>query len=201
LSHYYMFFVRKSILNISNYQLDRYFLEIAGASYGDKFVDLTGPDGFTRLQSGVFWWLINIRPGYLILRQEDTYTIEPYVPSHFARQFGYDQLYVGNPNAGLCFSENLFEGAWAWYYNVVGRTKTVFSLPHKTSNCHTCLIFYTWYSLASRMSDFGINTSCIKSIKASYETKLESNKRVRGMESIGWPRGKQEGKQEWSQGQ
>ena len=32
------------------------------------------------------------------------------------------------------------------------------------------------------MLDFGINTSCIKSIKVSYETKLESNKRMRGMD-------------------
>ena len=32
------------------------------------------------------------------------------------------------------------------------------------------------------MPSFGINTSCIKSIKESYETKLESNKRMRGMD-------------------
>ena len=32
------------------------------------------------------------------------------------------------------------------------------------------------------MPDFGINTSCIKSIKASYKDKLESNKRMRGMD-------------------
>ena len=32
------------------------------------------------------------------------------------------------------------------------------------------------------MSGFEINTSCIKSIKASYKDKLESNKRVRGMD-------------------
>ena len=32
------------------------------------------------------------------------------------------------------------------------------------------------------MPGFEINTSCIKSIKASYETKLESNKRMRGMD-------------------
>ena len=31
------------------------------------------------------------------------------------------------------------------------------------------------------MPGFGINTSCIKSIKASYKAKLDSNKRVRGM--------------------
>jgi len=104
------------------------------------------------------------------------------MPSHFARQFGYDQLYVGNPNAGLCFNENLFEGARAWYYSVAGGTKTISSLPHKMPNCHTSLDFCTWYSLASRMPDFGINTSCIKSIKASYKDRLESNKRMRGMD-------------------
>ena len=32
------------------------------------------------------------------------------------------------------------------------------------------------------MPGFRINTSCIKSIKESYETKLESNKRVQGMD-------------------
>ena len=32
------------------------------------------------------------------------------------------------------------------------------------------------------MPDFKINTSCIESIKASYEAKLESNKRVRGVD-------------------
>ena len=114
-SNYYIFFVRKCILNASNYQLDRCFPEIAGASYGVKFADLAGPDDFTRLPSGVFWWLINILPGYLIFWQGNSCTIEPYMPSRFARQFGYDQLYVGNPNAGLCFSGNLFEGSRTWY--------------------------------------------------------------------------------------
>ena len=133
-THYYMFFVRKSILNISNYKLDRCFSEIADASYGDKFADLAGPDDFTRLPLGIFWWLINIRPGYLIFQQGNSCTIEPYMPIRFAWQFGFDQLYVGNPNTGLCFSENLFEGAQAWYYSVAGGTKAVFSLPHKTPN-------------------------------------------------------------------
>jgi len=145
-SNYYMFFVRKCILNISKYQLDRCFPEIAGASYRDKFAELVGPDDFTRLSSAVFWWLINIRPGYLIFRQGNSCTIEPYMPSRFARQFGYDQLYVSNPNAGLCFSENLFEGARAWYYSVARGTKAIFSLPHKTPNCYTSLSFCTWYS-------------------------------------------------------
>ena len=100
------------------------------------------------------------------------------MPSRFARQFGYDQLYIGNPNADLSFSGNLFEGARAWYYSMAGGTKAIFSLPHKTPNCYTSLSFCTWYSLTSRMPGFGINTSCIKSIKAFYKDKLESNKRM-----------------------
>ena len=135
-----------------------------------------------RLPSGVFLWLINIRPGYLIFRQGNSCTIEPYMPNRFARQFSYDQLYIGNPNADFSFSGNLFEGARAWYYSVAGGTKAIFSLPHKTPNCYTSLSFCTWYSLASKMPGFSINVSCIKSIKASYKDKLESNKRARGME-------------------
>jgi len=46
---YYMFLVRKSILSSSNYQLNCCFPEIFGASYGDKFADLAGPDDFTWL--------------------------------------------------------------------------------------------------------------------------------------------------------
>jgi len=42
------------------------------------------------------------------------------------RQFGYDQLYVGNPNIELCFSGNLFKGARVWYYSVAGGTRAVF---------------------------------------------------------------------------
>jgi len=56
----------ETILSSSKYQLDRCFPEISGASYGDKFADLAGPYEFTRLPPGVFWWLINIRPKYLV---------------------------------------------------------------------------------------------------------------------------------------
>ena len=33
--------------------------------------------------------------------------------SQLADQFGYDLLYVGNPNLGLYFSGNMYEGARA----------------------------------------------------------------------------------------
>jgi len=138
---------------------------------------MVGPDDFTSLQSGVFWWLINIWPGYLLFRQGNSCTIEPYMPSRFARQFGYDQLYVGNPKAQLAFSENLFEGARAWYYSVAGATNALFRLPEKMPNCHTSLSFCTWYSQASKMPSYSLAHSCVKSINASYEKKSASNKR------------------------
>ena len=52
---------------------------------------------------------MNILPGYLVFRQGNVCSIEPYMLSRFARQFGYDQLYFGNPNTGLLFSGNLYE--------------------------------------------------------------------------------------------
>jgi len=82
-SHYYMFYIRKAILSSSSYQFDRCFSEIPDASYGDKLADLAGPNEFTRLPLEVFWWLINIRPGYLIFRKGDSCTIEPYMPQPF----------------------------------------------------------------------------------------------------------------------
>ena len=70
-----MFYIWKTILNGGNYQLDRCFLEIHDASYRDKFADLVSPDGFTQLSSGIFWWLINIQPGYLVFRQGNSCTV------------------------------------------------------------------------------------------------------------------------------
>ena len=67
-SQYYMYYIRKSILSSSNYQLDRCFLKISSALYGDKFADLASPDDLTRLPSGVFWLFINIRLGYFVFR-------------------------------------------------------------------------------------------------------------------------------------
>ena len=78
--HSYMFFIWKTILSGANYQLDRCFPEIHDTSYGDKFSDLVGPYEFTRLSSGIFWWLINIRSGYLVFRQGSSCTIKPYMP-------------------------------------------------------------------------------------------------------------------------
>jgi len=182
---YYIFFIRKTILNGNDYQLDRCFPEIHDASYRDRFADSETPDGFTRLSSGVFWWLINIRPGYLVFRQGNSCTLEPYMSYWFARQFGYDQLYIGNPNPRLHFSGNLFEGARAWYYSVARGTGAIFTLPHKNPNFYASFDFCSWYFMANQVPGFGINTSYIRGIKSTYKTKLGSKGcRMRGMDEF-----------------
>ena len=104
------------------------------------------------------------------------------MPCQFARQFGYDQLYIGNPNPRLRFSGNLFEGARAWYYSVAGGTGAIFTLPHKTPNFYVSFGFCSWYFMANQVPGFGINTSFIRGIKSMYKTKLGSKGyRMRGM--------------------
>ena len=107
------------------------------------------------------------------------------MPCRFARQFGYDQLYIGNPNPHLRFSGNLFEGARAWYYNVAGGTGAIFILPHKTANFYASFDFCSWYFMANLVPRFGINTLCIRGIKSTYKTKLGSKDcRMRGMDDF-----------------
>jgi len=84
---------------------------IRDAGYGEEFMDVG--DEQTSLSRGVFEWLVSIRPSHLVYRSRDTCYLKPYVPSRFARQFGYDQLYVGNPNISLAFMGSLIDGARA----------------------------------------------------------------------------------------
>src|SRR4051812_17898274 len=68
---------------------------------GGSFVDLAGDNGSTMLAPWTFTWLLNIHTRYHLFRREMECWIVPYTLSRFARQFGYDQLYVGNPNSDL----------------------------------------------------------------------------------------------------
>ena len=57
------------------------------------------------LGEGTFKWLVSVKPSHLVYRCGDDCYLEPYLPSCFAKQFGYDQLYVGNPNPRLGYWE------------------------------------------------------------------------------------------------
>nr|ABB55315.1 dna-directed rna polymerase ii - related [Asparagus officinalis] len=148
-----------------NYEIACKFPAFEGGAYGELHQDTPGPNSFIMLSRGVFWWLISIRPGYLIFRQGRKCFIEPYQPYRFSRQFGYDQLYVGNPNPTLA-------------YTVAGCTGAKFRLPHKMPNARTSLSFCTWYQAASQILAYNMNTSYLKAIRKWYASK-KSAKRFR----------------------
>ena len=113
--------VRKLVRRYDVYNLYRCFPSILGAGYGEEFFDIG--DGRSSLVQGVFKWLVSIRPSHLVYRCGDICYLESYIPSHFTRQFGYDQLYVGNPNPRLAFMGSLIDGARAWRHFIVGCTE------------------------------------------------------------------------------
>jgi len=51
----YIYYVRKCLSDATNYQLNRCFPEIPGASFGEQFTDSAGRDDFTQLSAGIFW--------------------------------------------------------------------------------------------------------------------------------------------------
>src|SRR5438270_7347841 len=100
------------------------------------------------LAPGPFTWLLNIRPGYHLFRREMECWIEPYTPSRFVSQFGYDQLYVGNPNSDLAVRGTLLEGARAWFYSTAGGTGATFFLPSSLPKLLCSLNFSCWFLAA-----------------------------------------------------
>ena len=125
-----MVVVHKLLYRYDIYSLFWCFSYICDAGYGEEFKDVR--DGKTSLSRGIFEWLVSIRPSHLVYRSGDTCYLEPYVPSRFARQFGYDQLYVGNPNTNLTFMGSLIDGAHAWRYFIAGCTEARLCMPLKT---------------------------------------------------------------------
>src|SRR4051812_13045594 len=101
------------------------------------------------LAPGSFAWLLNNHPGYHLFHRKMECWIEPYTPSRFTRQFGYDQLYVGNPNSGLTIRGTLLEGARAWFYSIAGGTGNTFSLPSSQPRLVCSLNFCCWFSVAT----------------------------------------------------
>jgi len=85
------------------------------ASYGDKFADSVTPDGFTLLSSGVFWWLINIRPSVLcfgrgipvrwslicLVDLSDSLVMTSYILATQIHAFALVGIYLKEPGPGI----------------------------------------------------------------------------------------------------
>src|SRR5436190_11965350 len=132
-----------------NYQLYRCPPSFDETVNEGSFVDLAGEHGSTMLAPGPFTWLLNIRPGYHLLRRKMECWIEPYTPLRFARHFGYDQLYIGNPNSDLAARGTSLEGARAWFYSTAGGIGVTFSLPSLQSKLLCSLNFGGWFLAAT----------------------------------------------------
>ena len=129
--------IRKLLCRHDVYSLFLCFPYIHDAGYGEEFKDVG--ERQTSLSQGVFEWLVSIRPSHLLYRSGDTCYLKPYVRSRFARQFGYDQLYVGNSNSSLAFMGSLIDGARAWRFYIAGCTEARLCMPLRTLNLQTTL--------------------------------------------------------------
>ena len=106
-------------------------------------------------------------------RSGDTCYLEPYVPSRFARQFGYDQLYVGNPNTSLAFMGSLIGGARTWWFYIAGCTEARLCMPLRSPNLQTILGFYQWYRTSNFTPiGFSINSFGMKLISRRLKRKV-----------------------------
>src|SRR3954467_1588537 len=141
--------IRQFLSRPENYQLYRCPPSFDETVNDGSFVNLAREDGSTMLAPGPFTWLLNIRPGYHLFRREMECWIEPYTPSRFARQFGYDQLYVGNPNSDLAVRGTLLEGARAWFYSIAGGIRATFLLPSSRHKLLCSLNFGCWFLAAT----------------------------------------------------
>ena len=88
--------VVRRLIERQDYSFFRCFPYIPGIEYGEKFQD--NEDNHSSLGLGTFKWLVSIRLSHLVYRCSDDCYLEPYL---LARQFGYDQVYVSNPNPRL----------------------------------------------------------------------------------------------------
>ena len=130
--------VQRLVERQDSYNLFCCFPHIPDTTYGEKFRDVR--DERTMLGDGTFWWLDSIRPSLLVYRCGDDCYLESYLSSRFFRQFGYDQLHVGNPNPRLGCTENLIDGARAWRYFIAGCIGAQFCVPHQTPTLHSQLL-------------------------------------------------------------
>ena len=74
---------------------------------------------------------------------------------------------------------NVFDGARAWFYSVVGCTGATFKLPERTPNSYTTLGYCTWYAIVGAIPDFRYNFSCLHFINVVYEEKKDKPKHAR----------------------
>ncbi|ONK72006.1 uncharacterized protein A4U43_C04F14670 [Asparagus officinalis] len=108
---------------------------------------------------------------------------EPYLPCRFANQFGYDQIYVGNPNQRLQTRGGLVDGARAWLWNITGCTGAKFSLPGVERKLELTFLQCRWLLAANEhvpvqtITESTDEEASRVATRMVYESELEKRKR------------------------
>lgn len=108
------------------------------------------------------------------------------MPCRLARQFGYDQLLVGNPNQSLDHVGGSLHASWCWYYSIVCCTRARFMLPGESRPVYMSLGFCKSYSGANQTPTFNSKTSLVSLILKHFAS-LEgskAHKRILGMKDF-----------------
>ena len=164
-----MYGIRKTLQKGMNYQLVRCFLDSLGTLYGEKFMYHPGPDGFTTLLSGIFCWLINICPGYLVFRQGSNCTIEPYLPSR-SPPIWIQPIWISATAFVIIYMKGRGHGITSWLEEQVQD-----SICQRRSSIHTPVsVFVHGISPQTLRLDIICCATCIRRIKAMYQTKKGS---------------------------
>ena len=118
------------------------------------------------------------------------------MPCRFARQFGYDQMYVGNPNTKLGFKGSLIDGARAWRHFLMGCTKARFILSLQDPRKFLTLGFCKWYfATYSVHPDFKCSSSFMTLVLAKHrQEKRAKEKLANEAEAYGRGRGRGQGR-------
>src|SRR5438270_4860522 len=124
---------------------------------------------------------MNIGPEYLVYVPARVPVLEPYSPSRFARQLGYEQLYVGNPNRCLRWKGNLFDAARAWFFNIAGCTGARFSIPLKRGEPKLAMSYCAWYTQINRAPNFDPRGAFMSNIWAYYVAYSERGRLPKGL--------------------
>src|SRR4051812_16338263 len=149
---------------------------------GGSYHDVSSKAGTgTSLSREAFQWLINIRPGYLVYVPGRVPVLELYTPSRFARQLGYDQLCVGNPNKSLRWKGNLFDAARAWFFNIAGCTGARFNIPSERGEPKMAMSYCAWYTQVNRAPDFDPQGALMANIWAYYAAYSERGRLSKGL--------------------
>lgn len=77
-------------------------------------------------------------------RSDNACELLSYFLSQFARQFIYDELYIGNPCRALAHKGNIVDGARAWRHFIMASTGTSFQMPTKDPSLLMTLAFSQW---------------------------------------------------------